>query len=398
NIAANFLLQYTSPVNSIRFGENIKKTPNQILQQISAALQSGGSDLVNLGVIQPGKGGHSILPYAIEDMGNGVYHVKAYDNNDPNDESRYVEFDTSANTWQYDMKGHGVWAGTATSQTMTALPLSTFLQQPDCPWCASAARSSGIDGISPSNRYQTLLNGEGRLLISDSNGNRIGHLNGQPINEIPEAFGVSPMTGLGVDAEPVYNIPNSGPLDISVTGLSPTPSKVSVNQFGPNWAVGVDKLSVTDSISGDLKIPADGSTLSLSSKADQNVTLTLAIDDTDSWRFSAQGVNVGANKLVSLKHDKSTNSLSVVREEADNDTYDLSIQRVNGSGEAVFVRKDIAISSGDTQTIDLSTWGSSNTLEICTDAGSNGSVEGCETVENEASDDNAVYFPIVLRR
>ncbi len=46
-------------------------------------------------------GGHAITPYAVEDQGNGLYHVFVYDNNYPN-ETRIMEINRDDETWSYE--------------------------------------------------------------------------------------------------------------------------------------------------------------------------------------------------------------------------------------------------------------------------------------------------------
>ncbi|MCZ7671246.1 MAG: hypothetical protein M5U34_30985 [Chloroflexi bacterium] len=46
-------------------------------------------------------GGHAITPYAVEDQGDGIFHVYVYDNNYPN-LPRIMEINRDAETWSYE--------------------------------------------------------------------------------------------------------------------------------------------------------------------------------------------------------------------------------------------------------------------------------------------------------
>ena len=189
NISWHHVLQYAPNIQQRR----ILLSPNEALQQIYQALQQGELQLINLAFMNDaGTGGHSVLPYAIEDAGNGTWRVMVYDNNSPNDNNRFFLFDTNANTYSTNLVGPmGSWTGSATDRRIAVTPLTVFLQRPECPWCRNTTRNSAAS-------LNTLLSsGIDGLLITDSDGRRIGFIDGQLVNEIPNAIAAPDINGLG---------------------------------------------------------------------------------------------------------------------------------------------------------------------------------------------------------
>ena len=98
SIAYYWSLQALEPVAS-EFMSFQTKTPAEILRTLIEAMKTG-QEFYTLG-IYGSFGGHSITPYAVEDVGKGVFWIHVYDNNYPC-AYKYVEIDTNLNTWQYE--------------------------------------------------------------------------------------------------------------------------------------------------------------------------------------------------------------------------------------------------------------------------------------------------------
>ncbi len=391
HIAWNFVLQFTNPVQTRR-NEGRQKTPNQVLQQIYLALTSGAPDPVNLAIF--GSGGHSILPYAIEDAGSGKYRVKVYDNNHPNDANRSVEFDTQANTWRYDLGGSiGVWQGGAADHSIVAAPLSAFLQQPQCPWCTGAGWLAAGPSAGEAPVTQTWSQGDGHVLLTDNSGRRIGYVADQFVNEIPGAFPNTPITGLGVASEPVYNVPLSDNYLIQLTGASSGFGGALVH-FGQGYTVAADQIVTAPGVTEQLDISGGGTQVVYTAGGQQALGLTLATDDTRHVQFKLTGVDVGDGDSVQVSRDTSASTLTVNHALAGSSIYTLEVGSIDSSGLSEFINEDIAINGGDTQLFDLAPWQSTDVITMCTDIGSNGTIDSCIDLQHEGS---RVYLPLVTR-
>ena len=391
-ITWNFVLQFANPALAANTA-SLQKTPNQVLQQIYLALQNNAPDPLNLGIFQGGSG-HSILPYSIEDAGNGKYRVKVYDNNHHDDANRSVEFDTQANTWRYDLGGStGVWSGNGSSHSIGVIPLSVYLQQPQCPWCSSG--SWAANGLLPDaeEQTQTWLQGAGHLLISDTSGRRIGHVGDQFINEIPGASGNIPLTGLGLPTEPIYNVPASDSYRIQVAGVEGSQELSSITHFGPGYTVAADKVKTATGIGEELNVTSNGSRVSFTAGQQQELELTLASDETEHVQFKLLGVDLSNGNTVQVTHDEGAGKLSVSHAQAQGSLYTLEFGLITSGGLSSFLHKDIQMDEGNTQVFDYGTWDGAGDMTMCTDVGSNGTLDACSEISNETPH---IYLPLVL--
>ena len=174
--------------------KTIGGTPDQIVQKLISALRQRGGETYGLVFYKPGyQGGHEITPYAVADLGRGRYDVLVYDNNYPA-ETRRLHINTSNNTWNYQFEPGDVYRGNAGTKTLLLSPTTPGLGVHQCPFCSG--RSGG------ETRFNELrLEGNpfshAHLLITDSQGRRIGYVGSQFVNEIPGASAVRQRTAAG---------------------------------------------------------------------------------------------------------------------------------------------------------------------------------------------------------
>jgi hypothetical protein len=147
--------------------------PNDVLQLIKDALADFKDNALDIAVYDKGYG-HSVVPYRIEQNGN-IAKVYVYDNNHPNSESQYIEIDASMNKWSYDSLG---WQGTESSSIYVDLAKNNF------PAYINISRSKfRQDNIIPT-VTQIIIDGNISSIFTDDDGNRLGIVDGQVIDEI----------------------------------------------------------------------------------------------------------------------------------------------------------------------------------------------------------------------
>ena len=211
----------------------VAQTPSGVVNTLLTAFAAGreGSDQYAVGIYKRDRtGGHAITPYAVEGRGNGVYWIMVYDNNYPG-AARAIEVDTTKDTWRYSGSTNPAepadeYEGDADTKTLELAPIAPRLGHQDCPFCdAPAAAHGGGLLFAPmsqtaSTEYNEIwLEGDADLLISDTEGHRMGFKGGKFINEIPGAKSNGNKFGVNVwdnDAEPVYYIPTNIDFTISV--------------------------------------------------------------------------------------------------------------------------------------------------------------------------------------
>ena len=256
SIARAFTYQLLPSVNA----QATMGTPKHVLRYLIDHLGDGSQQSWNLLIFQWGfQAGHAITPYAIEDMGGGIYEIHVYDNNWPNDDTRRLVVNTNRNTWSYYASTQpGIpaaeYRGNARSGTLFLRPNTPALGIQPCPYCI------GRQGANSKYNQVTLsytADQHARLLITDSKGRQTGFKDGKPINRIPGAKVIrqatSPITfaadgaieNIADDPEPVYLIPKNLKLRIRIDGRHMTVTdRESLGVVGPTFDSTVENLKM----------------------------------------------------------------------------------------------------------------------------------------------------------
>jgi hypothetical protein len=371
------------------------KSPSQILPEIETALSPTSPDPVDLTIYNWDLWvGHSVAPYAVEDKGDGVYWVKIYDNNAPNDNSRYIVINTVTNTWSYPAYG---WHGTATSRSLGIKHISIYDAPAGCPWCNTTALQA-----SSTSTALVWLYTQDRVLVTDSQGRRLGFVDDSFVNEIPNAQGHFPVGGLGIPIHPIYSLPQNGDYTISLSAAAETkasdsstvPTKIS--QYGPGYAVTVTDIDAAGSSDNTINITPDGTSVTV--HAGNAVEPTVKIDAStpgDDQAFQVSGADIGTGQAMAMSVDVSSQKLVVDNSKTSGGSYDLHITKQDATGSHTFNHTNIAVSAADTQVIDYSQVDTSDTVTVSVDHGSDGTIDDTVTLENQTI---KVYLPLVIRK
>lgn len=391
HIAYYWVLQIPNPVAAAR-GQALENTPAEVLEQIRSTIAGGFADPTTLIVYNPTRtSGHSVTPYMVEDRGSGIYWIWVYDNNYPDDANRHVEVNTTADTWSYDLGGDiGTWSGDASSHSLGAIPISTYAQSPQCPWCDGAC----VEGATQ--RGQTWLSGGGHLLITDSQGRRIGYVGDQFVSEVPGAFGTVPPGGLGLPAEPIYNLPVTETYTILLDGQTLTQTgTAALTQFGPGYAVQVADVALEPDSQDHLAFSPDGTELAYRSGNDEEASLLLALDGVaESYQWQVQGADVEGGQVVTLTVDTDNGRLILNNTQAGGGEYGLVVQRVDPESGQCFVHAGVVISATDTHYLDYGAWDGFGSMTLYVDHGSDGMMDKTLVLDNQVMH---VYLPLIMK-
>lgn len=238
--------------------KSVVGTPTRVLNYMIKHLADGSQQSWNLLIFQWGfQSGHAITPYAVEDMGGGIYSVHVYDNNWPNDDTRRLVVNTNTDTWSYYASTQpGIpaaeYKGNANSMTLFLKPNTPALGIQSCSVC------SGRQGANSKYNQVTLsntANQHAHLLITDPKGRQTGYLDGKLINDIPEAKVLHQATSpiqfaadgsienISDTPEPVYLIPKHLRLRIRIDGNGMTlRDNESLGVVGPTFDSTIENL------------------------------------------------------------------------------------------------------------------------------------------------------------
>ncbi len=390
-IAYWWTTQATLPASSIKLDES----PNAILKVLTETFNSEKPpEKWVMGIyMQDFSGGHAITPYAVEDQGGGIYHVLVYDNNWPN-MARNVVIDTNENSWSYQASTNpnepeSLYEGTKNSQTLELVGITSRLEQQYCEFCADSDeysnRTRGL-AVAAQAYNQIWLNGTADLLITTSEGKRIGFADGEFVNEIPNAQSKNMKYGQSiwdVDNEPVYYIPLGVEFSIKVDASRATEGITSdVAMIGPGYNMVVADLYLDPGEEDTITISPDGSKLAYSTEYNDAPDMIFGVETSAAdYEFIVAALDIEAGAEFMVELDSKEGRLSI---NTDNTTeygiYEIVMYRIDENGESWFNNNDIYLEPGDTAYLLYAEWeGPGNSIFIDIDYGSDGSID--ETVE-----------------
>ncbi|MBN1991380.1 MAG: hypothetical protein JW953_01660 [Anaerolineae bacterium] len=404
-IAYWFVTQATYPGG---FMNRVNESPSAVLDTLIEAFSQGqnAAEWWVMGIYKPDfSGGHAITPFAVEDQGNGLFHIYVYDNNYP-DQARIVQVDRQANTWAYEASiNPGVEAdlyeGDAETQSLEVVAISPRLQPQEANFETAFVleqRPVGLAAPLLGQQYaEVWLDGDTNLLITDEQGRRIGWVSDTEfVNEIPGAQTTNFKYAVDVwevDQEPVYLLPLE--LDfftITVDGSHLTEAGAAeVTIIGPGYDLVVEDLWLDPGEKDEIDVTTlDKGVYALSYRTEYSespdIWIGLETDEAD-YEFVVRGADIepGGEFHVALDFPVGDFILNTTGNQ-EYGTYELLVLRIDDEGEYVFGHDDITMEPDDTMYVNFLEWaGEDSVMYLDFDYGSDGSID--ETIELEDEED-----------
>ncbi len=381
-VAYIHVMQALSEIFTVR-RTHIKNKPSEILQMLIDSMKDDSKDNFELLIYKFEEGrltkGHAIAPYAVEDMGEGEYHIHVYDSNFPG-VSKYVELDAKEETWRYHTAANpsqtaSDYVGDTSTNSITVQNLGAReLEEYGCPFCPESNDRARLHHAGASKKLKEdkvgfTMDGEGEYMITDPNGKRIGYdfAKSRFVNEIPEADIVPSMGGLNKNVPAQYHLPRlqtaTKPYTITVGGKY-TNAEVDADMelTGPGFLVGFEGLLVDPGEQLTMTISPNGRELSFTASADgetPNVFITIATGHKEpSYEFDIGGIKLAAGKTVTMKLDLEKQKLFFKDNDPDRDPYDVLVTRVNPNGtEDYYENYDLDLAKkSDNYEMDFGKW------------------------------------------
>lgn len=325
-------------------------SPNQVLQYMIDHLGDGSDQSWNLLIFQWGfQAGHAITPYAVEDMGGGIYDVHVYDNNWPNDDTRRLVVNTNTNTWSYYASTQpGIpaaeYKGNATSRTLFLKPNTPALGIQPCPYCIGRqGAKSKYNQVSLSYTADQ----HAHLLITDPKGRQTGYRDGKLVNEIPGAKVLPQATSpieFAADGsienirdtpEPIYLVPKDLKLRIRIDGRH---MKVTDNEslgvVGPTFDSTVENVKMGPGKVAFATLSPKAQTLSVTgAKGASSPRVTFgAQSKTAAYRVNVSAINAPSKSTFFFAKKPRYQLLRIGQKAAGRQAWKVKIVKFNAQG------------------------------------------------------------------
>ena len=377
-IAYYWATQTTVPTITSIIGD---KTPNQIVDLLVDSFKpgKGASDAYVLSIRkrQAPFAGHAIVPYAVEDRGNGIAWIMVYDNNWPN-AARHVEVDRNANTWQYfastnPNQASSLYEGDARTFNIRLKPTAPRLLQQACPFCAGSTH----------NLNELWLDGSGHLILTDGQGNRTGIVGGQLLEEIPGVVYSFAESGEAWDDDddPVYYVPTGLAFTVIVDGTGLTDADdVDVNLIGPGYDMSVEGIHLEPGQKDTLTLAPGktGGSVSYETRSDESPSIVLGLETSGAdYAFTVEGAQMkgGGTITVSLDGVKEQLKIAVIGTKAPGSYY-VEMVRTDDDDELTFSKDAIELAPGDSAYLEFGSWTKDRTtVPLGVDKGSKGAID-----------------------
>jgi hypothetical protein len=326
--------------------------------------------------------GHAVTPYGIEDRGHGHFAVLIYDNNYPGI-TRAIDIDTHRDTWSYETApnpdvGSYLFQGKGSVNTIRLIPTgSTYGVQP-CPFCrksggrsrfnSDGATSAGLRQLNalPAGTYDEVsLLGDpinhGHLVLTDSEGNTTGIVDGELVNEIPGVRLVTPLSAQNFKQtpEPIYQVPDSVHYTITLDGSDlEAPDTETVSIVGPGYSATAGEIDLEPGQRIELELGADGTSLTYEAGPGeaQAAQLQIGIEQPGGgdYRFTVATPPIESGSAVTAAADPDDGSVMVDAGDVDSTgRYGLTVEQLRPSGADPSDGRAVRIEGGDSAQVTL---------------------------------------------
>ena len=304
-----------------------KKSLREIANALVDSFKTGSAQY-SMGLYTE-KGGHAVLPYAIEFIDKDHANVQVYDSNWPG-KNRYVEFDLAKQQWRFSFSGKDpandakAWTGGEGWIDLTSLESRASAT---CPFCGSENKVKNTMLVIKSTDAEwtvTTKNGS----FSPKDGNHVDGINARPLrgatsDEIALEYVVfvdsSEMTLDMPDQTSAFVVQDNSIVQVLATQQNSAPVQISNSQISvndPNVTLTVASDNLVASVAGG------NNTVELGNQQ-LNVSLTSAsgeqysvVVNSDLPQVNARAVSGGSTDTQFVVTSQTADNQTVVREVA----------------------------------------------------------------------------------
>lgn len=339
--------------------QSVYGTPSGVLRVLIALMNKPGEEPATLTIHQrDGENGHAITPYAVEDMGNGLYDIHVYDNNWPGNTSRRVHVDTRTDAWSYygainPGDPEAVYEGDAKTETLGLAPTRVGLGTHPCFFCIGRqGQRSKYNEI----RLSGSADSHADLLVIDPKGRKTGVVGGRIVNRIPGAKVARRTSGARPSANgellyadspvPIVRVPKRIGFRVRIDGRRlKFVDRETLTLVGPTYDATVENLVMAPGQVAELALSRDGQALGYGGSRLTRVPAVSfgAESKRTASRVTVTAVGAPRGSAMTFVERPKRKLMWIGDRTARKRTYRLAIERYDSKGPAPTLQRTVTI-------------------------------------------------------
>ena len=300
-----------------------------------------------------GEGGHMVVPYAVEENTETTgfdRRIYVYENNRPDKINRYFLFNSTSGDWKYKTstnttEAESTYSGGKTNNNVRMSSLNWITTLPKQLPGDTCTFTTTVTNASASN-FHVRLDGEGQILITRSDGKRIGYDPSakQLLNEIDGAYSTPVILDFDHNVPSALNIPHveGFSYDVKLFAHESVDQKsAALYVAAPDFASSIEGITLENSpaewsLKAGFNVEENSVTLQSQHQTLQPSNISVAVDQADAQGISIDLVPsvISAGKSLSLGFNKQEQSVKLYSEVEDVSQHILKIKRSAKDGAA----------------------------------------------------------------
>ncbi len=344
----------------------VRGTPMEILETVRQMDVNG--ETYTIGIYNDRGEGHAITPFGVQDKGDGLYAILVYDNNYPG-ETRELFIDSRDGSWTYETSINpqvetDVWSGNAETETLDLTPTSARVEIQACPFCEGGFTSTNKLAAADQLVNQFFLDGDGHILITDENGNRLGYVNGEIVNEISGAsYTRYRMLASGETPEPIYAVPAGLDVTITIDGTDLTEETLTdLVMIGAGYTIGVEGIYLTPGQVDTAYFYPTDQMIAYETESDESPSIIFGVENPDAdYYFEVYGADMLGGGVITAWLDSSAGDLLINTEKLNGEgSFNFYLTRITDEAEEEFYAEDIVLNEGALIYVNYAEWTDAN--------------------------------------
>jgi len=206
------------------------------------------------------------------------------------------------------------------------------------------------------------LDGDGHILITDDDGNRLGYVDGQIVNEIPGAkYNVFRMAASGETPEPIYYLPAALDVTVEIDGSTLTEESITdLVMIGAGFSIGVESIYLEPGLVDTVYFYPTEQTIAYETESDESPYIVIGVENPNAeadYYFEVEGADIQGGGVITVYLDTKAGDLLINAEQLKNEGFfNFQLTRITDELDDEYYAEDIALKEGAVVYISYAEW------------------------------------------